>query len=318
MNTKRAHGIGRGAVSLGEFLERAFPVDKQLLGLMVLVKSIGMLAGPRGGGKSWLAIIMCYAIAGGKELLPWGIGAGVRVAYLDGEMRGAGLQARLRMLHAHNSKQSSIAAAEKNLVIISRDALSDATLAIDTVEGQAAIDELIPDDVSFIVIDNLSAWRSTGREDIEAWGTIKKWLIAKRLGNFAVLLVHHTGKSGQQRGSSAHEDLLDYSILLSPLPSKTARKETRFLVDHTKLRDNIPSLKQRYEFSIWSEEDKLNFEAVPAGFDQSENAAEMLRLREEENMTLDAIGKVFGVSKSTVSRTLDKIRRQQQSINDDD
>lgn len=62
----------RGAMRLGEFLSRGFDVDKELLGRMILVKSIGMIAGPRGGGKSWLALLFAYSVAGGKSLDPWG------------------------------------------------------------------------------------------------------------------------------------------------------------------------------------------------------------------------------------------------------
>lgn len=84
----------RGSIALGEFLDIEFPPDQELLGRMVLEKSIGMIAGPRGGGKSWSAMIFAYAVAGGKELLPWGVGHSSPVTYLDGEMRATGVQER--------------------------------------------------------------------------------------------------------------------------------------------------------------------------------------------------------------------------------
>jgi putative DNA primase/helicase len=296
-------------MQLGEFLSRGFSIDKPLLGAMILAKSIGMIAGPRGGGKSWLCLLMIYSIAGAKLLEPWDQGSGAAVAYLDGEMRAASLQDRLRSLHAHNSRPESIELVEKNLYIISRDCIGSTIGTIDTEEGQKNIDALIPSRVKIIVIDNLSAWTSGGREDSAAWAMIKTWLIGKRLQGVAVLLIHHAGKNGQQRGSSAHEDLLDYSILLSPLPSNQERQDTRFLVEHTKLRDYIPALRKRYEYSVWTEDGELKFECVPAGFDISANAAEMVRLRDEK-VPFAEIGRRMGVSKSTVSRTLKKLREQ--------
>lgn len=307
MKQNKLGRILRRALCLGEMLNTAFPVDEELLGKMILAKSIGMIAGPRGGGKSWLAMLIAYSIAGKKFLDPWGTGSGVPVAILDGEMRAAGFQERLRLLHAHNRKPDSITDAENNLFIISRDHLQDAVGSIDTVEGQERIDELIPSSVAAIIVDNLSAWSSGGREDSNSWATVKNWLIQKRLQGVAVLLIHHTGKNGQQRGSSAHEDLLDYSILLSPLPSSTERHDTRFMVDHTKLRDHIPGLKQKYEYSIWTENEELQFEVVLADFQVSAHSAEMLRLR-DEGLTYDAIGKKLGINKSTVGRTLKKLR----------
>lgn len=299
--------IFRGSMTLDKFLERKFGEDKMLLGSMVREKTIGMVAGPRGGGKSWLVLMFCYSIAGGKSLEPWGQGGGVQVVYLDGEMRAAGLQERLQLLHSHNKKEVSIAKVESNLHIISRDCIGSSIGSIDTEEGQAAIDQLIPSGVKLIVVDNLSAWTSGGREDSSSWATIKNWLITKRVQGIAVLLVHHAGKNGQQRGSSAHEDLLDYSILLGPLPGTPTRKDTRFSVEHTKLRDHIPELRQRYEYSIWVEDEELKFECLPVGFAISANVAEMARLRDDEDFTLEKIGKHFGVSKSTVSRALKKL-----------
>lgn len=306
-NTHKQQTALRRAIRLGELLKLTFPVDGELLGKMILAKSIGMIAGPRGGGKSWLAMLIAYSIAGKKSLEPWGTGNGVPVAILDGEIRAAGFQERLGLLHARNEKPDSITSVENNLFIISRDFMRDAIGSIDTDEGQERIDELIPESVRLIIVDNLSAWTSGGREDSNSWAAIKNWLIKKRLQGVAVLLVHHTGKNGQQRGSSAHEDLLDYSILLSPLPSNTERQDTRFTVDHTKLRDHIPELRQKYEYSIWTENEALQFEVIPAGFQISAHSAEMLRLHDEGH-SLAAIGKELSVNKSTVSRALKKLR----------
>ncbi len=307
--TAHTRKLPRGAIALDEFLEHKFSVDKELLGKTVLAKSIGMVAGPRGGGKTWLALLLSYSIAGSKHLKPWGKGAGVQVAYLDGEMRASGLQERLQLIHARNTKGESIAQAKDNLQIISRDCMGETIGSIDTKEGQDAIDLLIPSGTELIVIDNLSAWTSGGREDSTSWAAVKNWLIAKRLEGIAVLLVHHTGKNGAQRGTSAHENLLDYSILLSPLPSNPERGNTRFMVEHTKLRDYIPELRQRHEYAIWTDNNKLEYECNPVGLALPKNVAEMDQMH-KDGSSFEKIGKHFKVSKSTVSRALTKLRGQ--------
>lgn len=299
-----------GAMCLGEFLKRGFDADAELLGKMILAKSIGMIAGQRGGGKSWLAMLIAYAIAGGKHLEPWGTGCGATVVYLDGEMRAAGLQERLRLLHARNSKPESIEQVEKFLHIVSRDSVGVTIGSIDDEAGQKCLDKIIPTDTQLIIIDNHSAWTSGGREDSNSWAAIKLWLIQKRLAGIAVLLIHHAGKNGQQRGSSAHEDLLDYSILLSPLPSDLDHQDTRFLVKHTKLRDYIPELKQDFEYSIYVKDDALQFEVKPAVFQISKRDEDILRLH-NEGLTLEVIGKSLGINKSTVSRRLKILLEQQ-------
>ena len=299
----------RGAISLGEFLETMYPADKPLLGKMILEKSIGLISGPRGGGKSWNAMLFAYAIAAEKPLEPWGTGSGVPVVILDGEMRAAGVQERFQLIHAKNKCEQSRAKAEANIQIISRDHIGDPIGSIDTEEGQASIDALIPESAKLVIVDNLSAWTSGGREDGTSWATIKNWLIKKRLRRVAVLLIHHTGKNGAQRGTSMHEDLLDYSILLSHLDCSAERQGTRFGIEHTKLRDYIPELQRKYEGAIWTKDGSLMFEFVPAGFSASQNEIEMLRLR-EEGMSMEEIGRVFGVDKSTISRALKKVRVQ--------
>jgi len=91
-----------GSIALGAFLKLEFPPTKELLGKMIVEKSIGMIAGPRGGGKSWNAMLLAYAVAAGKQMPPWGVGSGAPATYLDGEMRAAGVQERFRLLHARD------------------------------------------------------------------------------------------------------------------------------------------------------------------------------------------------------------------------
>lgn len=79
-------------LQLGKLLSAKLTPDTPLLGDLIFAKTIGMVAGPRGGGKSLLAMLMAYAVASGKPVEPWGKGAGMPVAYLDGEMRAIGFQ----------------------------------------------------------------------------------------------------------------------------------------------------------------------------------------------------------------------------------
>jgi hypothetical protein len=304
------------AVPLGKILSLSLSPLPMLLGEMLTEKSIGMIAGPRGGGKSLLAMLIAYAVSGEKLLEPWGSGCGAITCYLDGEMRIRSFQERLALLHARNKDSTSIAKVEQQLHVVSRDYCSNPIGSIDTEEGQQRIDEMIPSETRLIIVDNLSAWTGGGREDSNSWAVIKTWLIEKRLRGQAVLLIHHTGKNGQQRGSSAHEDLLDYSILLSPLPPSNDREDTRFLVEHKKLRDHIPSLKQSFEYAIWTENDALHFSCHP----QLENTSELMQEivnKHLQGMNQVDIAAAIGKHKSTVSRMLAAFKRMQANSGDE-
>lgn len=304
-STHQAAITGPQALRLDEFLARKIEPDRQLLGQLIFGSSIGMLAGQRGGGKSLLAMLIAYAVAAGKPLDPWGKGAGVPVAYLDGEMRASAFKRRLQLLHARVSDQKSVDLVNKNLMIVSRDVCKQLIGTLDSEEGRQALDAAIPDTAELIVIDNLSAWTHGGREDGTSWASIKSWLIEKRLAGKAVLLVHHAGKNGKQRGSSQHEDLLDYSILLTPLPNEELAEDTRFTVEHTKLREHVPELRHRYEFTLRTENEKLFFEAAVASPVVAAKTAQILELHQAGKSVTDIAAEV-GLHKSNVSRAIQR------------
>ncbi|WP_158229216.1 hypothetical protein [Collimonas sp. PA-H2] len=121
------------------------------------------------------------------------------------------------------------------------------------------------------------------------------------------MIIHHAGKNGQQRGSSAHEDLLDYSILLRPLPSDGERKDTRFSIEHTKLRDHIPELREKFDFSIWTDDDILKFSVKPSVAELSEQDAKVLEMKKKDISNID-IGKTLGIHPTTVGRTVTRLK----------
>jgi putative DNA primase/helicase len=89
------------------------------------------------------------------------------------------------------------------------------TLNLNTPEGQACLAESVKD-FDLIIVDNLATLcRGHKENEAESWGQMQEWLLALRRMGKAVLLVHHAGKTGDQRGSSAKEDVLDCVIKLS-------------------------------------------------------------------------------------------------------
>lgn len=295
------------AVALRDLIAMHFDAEEQLLGKLFLARSIGMVFGPRGSGKSLLAMLIAYAIAAGKYVAPWGYGKGAVVCYLDGEMRIRGFKERIDQLAGRNSKPDSVAMAKDNFHVISRDYVKHPIGSIDTDEGQKAVDALLPEDVSFLVIDNLSAWTESGGEGA-SWQTIKRWLLQKRLNGVAVLMLHHAGKSGTQRGTSAHEDLLDYSIRVMPILQDDASK-TVFDVDHTKLRDHLPELRGAFRFSVYSEDGVMHFDSSPVASAQDEKLEE-IRALAAQGHSVTQIAKQVGRHKSTVSRAMKKIAQE--------
>jgi putative DNA primase/helicase len=86
------------------------------------------------------------------------------------------------------------------------------------------------------ILDNLSSTSRIREDKADDWRNyFLPFLIACRRRGVAVVLIHHCGKGGDQRGTVAREDHLDTSIKLSK-PDDYANEGCYFRVDFTKAR----------------------------------------------------------------------------------
>jgi len=154
------------------------------------------------------------ALAFGGTFLRWKAAAPVGVLYLDGEMAGQVMQERVAgFLPADVSDDLA-----ENFRLFTPDLLQlgQPLPDLSTLSGQQMIESLITETTKVIVIDNISAWCRTGKEnESESWTSTQAWLLTLRRRGIAVLLVHHAGKNDAQRGNSKKEDALDLTIKLT-------------------------------------------------------------------------------------------------------
>jgi transposase-like protein len=146
------------------------PPEAALLG-PVAPGAIALIRGPRGVGKSWLALAMAQAIAGGEGLLGWTVRA-APVLYVEAAMSGALLGARLRAVGA---------AADLHIVC-------DEHLDLGETDDQARVMEALPEG-GLLVLDGLSLLVRSGRAARNSFTT---WLRMLRRSGHAVLLVEPT------------------------------------------------------------------------------------------------------------------------------
>jgi Trp operon repressor/predicted ATP-dependent serine protease len=297
----------RKSVSMSEFMQKDFPNEEPLLGAVITHGSTGMLSAQRGLGKSLLVLHIAYAVAGRKVLPPWGCGSGGVVVYLDGEMKARTLKERLRQIANRDSHASSQKRVEQNLEIINRDDFKHVIGYIDKEDDQAFIESMLPPDCRLLIVDNLSAWTSSAREDGTAFAPIKRWLTHLRTKGIAVLLIHHTGKNGSgQRGTSIHEDMLDYSILLTESKGRKPKNGTSFILKHTKVREFVPDLPEmcRYTFTTDPVTDVMEHhyedDETQTASEQEKKVLELLK----QGMSGKEIAESLDVSASVVSRVL--------------
>ena len=102
-------------------------------------------------------------------------------------------------------------------------------------EGQAAIEAALGD-AKLVVLDNLSSLVRSGREnEADTWQPVQDFLLRLRRKGVSVLLIHHAGKGGQQRGTSRREDVLDTVISLRRPADYQPSEGARFEVHIEKL-----------------------------------------------------------------------------------
>lgn len=196
--------------------------------------SLVMMFGPRGVGKTMLQLGLTASLTTGRPFLRWPVSAPVGVLCVDGEMPTEELRGRLTAM----LPIPPIAP----LYFLTGDILyrrSEEDLVLTRAETREAILRALDarPDIRVVIIDNISCLFPGLDEDKKRdWEPIAAWLVTLRRRGLAVVLVHHSGKGGQQRGTSGREDSLDVVIQLSRPSEYDAREGCHFELHFTKSR----------------------------------------------------------------------------------
>ena len=218
-------------VGLADFLALEIPPRTMLLDPILPERSLSMLFAPRGIGKSWLGLSIGLAVASGSPLLRWTVPGPRRVLYIDGEMPMAELQLRLVAIKAG----IGVATPNDGFRILAADN-TEAGINLSSDEGQQALESHL-DGVDLLILDNLSTLLTSGSEGAsDAWLPMQNWLLRLRRKGIAVLLIHHAGVNGRQRGTSRREDALDTVIALRRPVDYSPKEGARFEVHIEKAR----------------------------------------------------------------------------------
>jgi putative DNA primase/helicase len=233
-------------IELGKFIGMKLPQPVPILGNLLHEGTLMMVYGPAGAGKTFLKLSIAIGAAYGVEVLGWMPPAPVPVVYIDGEMVARVLQQRGNDLVS--PVLASIKHVWKPLLIVTPDLQPHGIRAIDQPEGKAAVIDLVKEHgARLLVLDNLSCL--TNPEDDNAatsWTAVQELLLAMRRGGVAVIVGHHAGKSGAQRGTSRRADILDVILKLSPITDTEADGRTRVNVEFEKGRSLTSTEKEPF------------------------------------------------------------------------
>ncbi len=172
---------------------------------------------------------------------------------------------------------------------------------LSTKEGQARLEPHLAG-VKLVVVDHISAFCRTGVEnEAESWLPMQAWILDLRRRGISVLLIHHDGKSGLQRGTSRREDVLDTVIQLRRPKDYEPEDGARFEVHFTKHRGFTGEDAAPVEAKLTTDGlGRARWEVINLG----DKLTEEIRELNVEGLSLRDIAKRLGISKGKVERRL--------------
>ena len=211
--------------------------------------SLVMVFGPRGVGKTMLQLGLVASLTTGRDFLNWPIAAPVGALYVDGEMPTEELRTRLTEMLPEMPKAPLFfltgdlyyRRCEHDLVLTNSETRERLLTLLDAHPA-----------IKVVILDNISCLFPGLDEDKKRdWEPIAAFLVTLRRRGLAVILVHHAGKGGQQRGTSGREDSLDVVIQLSRPSEYKPEEGCHFELSFSKSRsvhgDLVKSLDVRIE-----------------------------------------------------------------------
>ena len=291
--------VKESIVMTKKFCEFRVSENEELLFPWLKGSSVNLISGWRGSGKTWFALGILDAVTSGKPFGAWECGKSVPCLYLDGEMVVQDLQERLKALKLHTDR-------ENPLFVYSNDHASQKGSSRANLFSESWRNEmksiLIAKEIKLWVVDNLASLAGGVDENAtKDWYPINQWLLELRFAGISTIMLHHTNKSGQQRGTSSREDNLDTSIILKQPADYLAEQGARFIINFTKARVQTSRLGLigDTEFKLTLNENKDHVWVY--GNVTAKLKDEVLQFL-HEGLSQTEVAKTLGVNKATVSK----------------
>jgi hypothetical protein len=290
------------SLSLEEFLERDLPPRRWIVEGLLQERDTAMLHSFRGVGKSRFAHGVACAVTAGEKFLRYVCPEPRGVLLVDGELPAEELQ---KMLLTQVSGWAGEPVAP--FKILAADVVDEPLQSLATPAGQQRVEASLQG-IDLVILDNISTLcGGLGPEnDAESWEPVQEWLLRLRRRGLTVLLVHHEGKSGRQRGTSKREDVLSQVLQLRRPANYSPAEGCRFEVHLTKARGVYGEAATPFEARFQTDASgQARWSWGPLVADRKER---ILELAETGVTNQRAIAQELGVSPATVNRAIQALR----------
>lgn len=269
--------------------------------------SSALAYGPRGVGKTMFGLGLASALVTGEPFLRWPITGAVGCLYIDGEMQMDELRARATALLPTPPKAPlRFLTSELAYHRLNRD------LVLTSDETREEVAQLLDQhpEIRVVIFDNISTLFAGIDEDRKRdWEPIAAWLIRLRHRRLATVLIHHSGKGGQQRGTSGREDSLDTVLQLNRPAGYDPRDGCHFELRFTKSRSVKGEDVAPLDVTLTEQEGQLRWAyktLEESRFDQ------VKRLLEEGVTSPTEIAAEMEISKGYASKLVRRVRAEQE------
>jgi hypothetical protein len=271
------------------------PPCEPIVGDWLRQGDLGFICGPRGLGKTWLAMLLARRCAEGGTLGDWPVQKSQRVLYVDGEMSMDAIRERDNAL--------SVAPVE-SIFYLQHEALFHLTgkvLNLTEPEAQQALlEQCVRDNIEMLLLDNLSCLFPGIREnDADAWNRVLPWLLNLRRHRITVIFIAHCGRNGLMRGTSRREDAAFWIINLSEVREVGDDRGAKFVARFVKNRNasdvDCPPLEWRFLRSAGQQKAAVTWKKISGN--------EFFRKCIEEGLTTASeIAEEMGITRGQISR----------------
>lgn len=290
-----------GAIlDIDEFLKTSIPLRKIYLKPWVWEAFIAMISAWRGVGKSAFTMGVINALSRGEPFGPWEITAAVPCLYFDAEMTMQDTLERFQGIYSEMHGREKLWIYSDHLSASL--GMPAANLLDEKWRAWLKDEVLLKRGIKLWVLDNIGAVTPGLDENSrEAWSPINRWLLDLRFAGISSVLIHHEGKGGEQRGTSAREDNLDISISLKRPKDYHPEDGARFICRFEKARIRQQDLHLIADTEFQMQQDPDGKAVWTYANLKQENKARVLKLF-DEGMSAKDIAELVGVSKGRVSQ----------------
>ena len=287
------------------------PNRKYLVEGLIKEESITIINGFRGEGKSWFVMAIANEVTWGGQIGPWKINNPANVLIVDGEMPIDLIQDRIKKMNigrGYMHKPSQLYFYPECYAY--RIGLHRANL-LNEMWRKAIMEIVIALNVELLVLDNLSSLAPGIDENSKMeFDPVNRWLLELRFHKVAIIMTHHVGKSGEQRGTTCHEDHVDVSLMIKRPKGYQKEDGCKFICRVDKDRTFVTEGEEHCLQLVESESGRLEFAVM-----ESEEGKGMKLFQKDPNIT-EKEAKEKGISRATYYRARKKFSQEQSSLID--